>query len=403
MLVAATAMTRLVHLIAAEERREREGAGRAEPGNQGVVGAGQRGLHRLQEREVRRAGRADDVDGAGGVDRDVAQHVTLVAAEVGREDGAGQRGVQLGDEAVADAALVGGLRRIDEREADRGVGFTDEDNLARRGHRHVAHQVLAVGAAEPGGRQDRLAVAADLRHEPVVGGVGARGAERAGRRRVVHRRREARDEDVVLAVDRVAAVVERELVAGAADERREDEAGAVRLQPRDEGVGRTGERRVDRVHQREPLRLVRARPAAEGDVAVRRDGQPVDVIDIRAAEVGRVGEDAGRGELAEEAVGRIVRAAAVGRLDGVAGRREVGRCRVPCHVDVAVRVERDRAGGFRCVVLDAGAAEIGREEDGRAGRIELGDERVGGDVVPGLVPWLAFAVGKFVDEVTPVR
>ena len=97
-----------------------------------------------------------------------------------------------------------------------------------------------------------------------------------------------------------------------------------------------------------------------------------------AAEVGRVAEDAGRGELADEAVRRIVRAAAVGRLEGVAGRREVGGHRVPCDVDVAERVERDRAGRLRRVVLGAAAAEIRREEDGRAGRIELGDERVGG-------------------------
>jgi hypothetical protein len=100
---------------------------------------------------------------------------------------------------------------------------------------------------------------------------------------------------------------------------------------------------------------VRARPPGQHDLARREDGHGLTVVALGAAEVRRVDELAGRGQLRQEGVvgAALVRAA---------GARKIGRVGLACEIDVALRVDGD--------VLDlvevgrrAAAAEVARVGD----------------------------------------
>ena len=98
---------------------------------------------------------------------------------------------------------------------------------------------------------------------------------------------------------------------------------------------------------------------------------------ICAAEVGGVGDYANRIELRDEGVAFFCRAAvaAIGSLEGSGRDGEVRRVGRATHVDVAGGVHR-RAGRVAGTGLVAAAAEVCREDERRAGGVDLSDEYI---------------------------
>ena len=163
------------------------------------------------------------------------------------------------------------------------------------------------------------------------------------------------------------------VAAAAAEVGRIDERRARRVELHDEGVAAAaGERGLDGVDRGEVRRGGAPRDVGVAGGIHRDAGGRVEGV---AADVGRVDERvAGRVELRQEA---FKKAAAERALQGV-GRGEVRRASLPGDVGVTGGIYSDP--GTHVVAAEiygvAGAAEVGGVDEGRARRVELGDEGV---------------------------
>ncbi len=198
--------------------------------------------------------------------------------------------------------------------------------------------------------------------------AAASGLDRVRRGEVV-RNGDSRDIGVAAAVhgDAVALVG-----TAAAEVGRVEEGGAGRIHLRHEGIAEGVDRGLDRVRRGEVGRKGASRDigvaaAVHGDAADGQTEAAEAVFEIAAAEVGRVEEGgAGRIHLRHEGIDH----AAERGLDRV-HRGEVGRRGESRDIGVAAAVHGDA----EAPVFGA-AAEVGRVEEGGAGRIHLRHEGI---------------------------
>src|SRR5262249_4187036 len=142
-------------------------------------------------------------------------------------------------------------------------------------------------------------------------------------------------------------------------------AAPKRRQLRDEGIGAARVGAVKRTESRETAACL----ADDGDFAVESDGDAASFVAACAADVGGVHERAAGGA---ELGGEGIAPAAAGGLGGPAGRVRAA-ARDARDESVAGPIHRD---GVTAVFVEA--AEIGRVGEAGAGRVDLGDEGVGG-------------------------